>query len=158
MGLFLESVAKPLLVVHALVAAALLGSCTHAAYELVRYLLSRPRRPKLERIHARLMLFLYSAQFTLGAVLYPTYRVKVRHNYFDAHLPWATNLFDIKEMFAAFGLGLVIVYYLLSRVYDPHDSEHRKMLGLYAFCGLSVTAIVWFSAISGLLLTTFRAL
>ena len=155
MGIFLESFANPLLVLHALIAAALLGSCTHAAYELIRYLRDKPRRPALERLHARIIAVLYVVQFSLGALIYPTYRVKVRAMYFDTEFPWASNLFDIKEMFAAFGLGVVLVYVTLSFFYKAH--EHRRLRGFYVFCGLCVTFIVWFAAISGFYLTTLKA-
>ena len=156
-GIFLEAAAKPLLVLHAVGAAALLGSSTHAAYEIIQYLRGKPRRPKLERLHAKILLALYSGQFLLGAIIYPTYRVNVRAHHFDAHLPWASNLFDIKEMFAAFGLVLVVAYWLMSRKFDPHKANPKPTVGLYAFCGLGVAAIVWFSSLSGFFLTTFKA-
>lgn len=157
MGIFLEEAVKPLIVLHALGAAALLGSSTHAAYEIIQYLRAKPRRPKLERLHAKILTALYLGQFFLGAIIYPTYRVKVRAQHFDAVLPWASNLFDIKEMFAAFGLGLVIAYWLMSRKFNPHAENPKPVVGLYAFCGLGVAAIVWFSSLSGFFLTTFRA-
>lgn len=155
-AVFLESAAKPLIVLHALLAAALLGSVTHAAVEVVGYLRGSPRRPALERLHTRLSLWLYGALVLVGALVYPAYRVRVRHEVFDVSAPWASNLFDIKETYAALGLGLAVAAWVLSRRERPAQ-ERGASLGLYAFCSLGVAATVWFASISGLYLSLLEA-
>ena len=95
---------------------------------------------------------------TLGALIYPTYRVNVRDQYFDVHLPWATQWFEIKEVFAALGLATAVAYFLLSRIFDPGAAEHKKMRPLVAFCCLTTAGIVWFNSLTGFFLTTFRGL
>jgi hypothetical protein len=74
--------------------------------------------------------------------------------FLDRHAVWASNLFDMKEHFAAIGLPLVGGL-VLSRVMDPaQDRALRRsylvMVGLVAF-------IAWFNVIAGLLITMARS-
>jgi hypothetical protein len=92
----------------------------------------------------------------LGALAYPSYRYYVRGLYLDRYAVWASNLFDIKENFAAVGLPLVIAAFLLSRVLTP-KSERGLLVG-YLVMVLLQAVIVWFSVLSGLLLTMVKGL
>lgn len=155
-GVWLEEAATALLVVHALLGVALLGATTHDAILVVGYLRGRFGRVALEKIYVRIQVVAYVATFVLGAVLYPAYRIYVRAEVFEPHVPWAVNLFDIEENLAALGLPLVIGYAWLSRVLDPRrDSTWRP---LYAALGLSLAAIVWFNVVAGLVLVAERGL
>lgn len=157
-AIFLEGVVKPLLVLHALLAIVLLGSVGHLGYESLWYLLGRARNVWLGTLHARVGFVLYAANFALGVIVYPTFRVHVRHDYFDAHQPWATNLFDTKEMFAAFGLAAFAALFAMSFAVRPRDGEDRAMLPVFAGLGLLVSAISIFAAVVGLILVTYRGL
>ena len=153
--LFMEFAAKPLLILHALFAMALLGSTTHDAILCIGFLRGRFGRRKLERIYALIASCCYAATFLVGSILYPTYRVRVRAAYFDRALPWASNLFDVKENWAAIGLAASLGLLLLSRSVEPQ--RERFIVPLYAFLSITACAIAWFATISGLVLASYRA-
>lgn len=153
-SIFLENWGKPLLILHALVGILLLGSMTHNVLITARYLRGHFRKVKLEKLYVKVGFISYLLTFVLGALIYPNYRYYVRALYFDKEAVWASNLFDIKEHWAGIGLALFIAYYVLSRIIDPR--EDRQMLFVYVFLSLSLTGIVWFAVISGLLLTSVK--
>lgn len=157
---FLEYWGKPLLILHALLAILLLGSMTHNVLLTVPYLWGRYRKVKLEKLYVRVITVSYLLTFTLGSLIYPNYRYYVRELYFDKQVHWASNLFDIKEHWAAVGLALVVAFWLLSRHFDPREQrdqpQYRSQLGAYVFLSVTLALIVWFNVISGLLLTAVR--
>lgn len=153
---FLEAWAKPLLILHTLAAVLLLGSMTHNVLIVVPYLWGRFRKTRLEKLYVKVAFVAYLITFGLGALVYPNYRYHVRHLHFDKQLPWASNLFDIKEHWAGVGLALFVAFLLISRVIDPKSD--RAMLGLYAFLSASLALIIWFNVISGLLLVSYRSI
>lgn len=157
-AIFLESWAKPLLVAHALVAVALAGSVGHLGFECWKVVRGRVRNAWLLRVHARIGFVLYVLQFAIGAAAYPIYRVRVRHEYFDASLPWATNLFDIKEMYAAFGLAAFAAIFAMSFALKAEDPDQRPLSVGFASLGLLVTGIVFFATASGFLLVSYRSI
>ena len=155
--LFAEPIVRPLLVAHALVAIVLLGSVGHLGYESLWYLLGKARNVWLGTVHARVGFVLYLTNFLLGLVVYPTFRVRVRHDYFDAKLPWATNLFDTKEMLAVFGLGAFAALFAMSFALRPRDPEDAPMLPAFAALGVIVCGVTIFAAVVGIVLVTWRA-
>jgi hypothetical protein len=150
---FLESSARLLVVLHAAGAIVLIGASTHHSLITLGYLRGRHKR-RLGRIYAATVAGAYAVTFVLGALAYPAFRYHVRGLYLDRHAPWASNLFDIKENFAALGLPLVLGALVLSRVMDP--KVDRGMLVGYAVMVFLSTAIVWFSVFSGLLITLVK--
>ena len=103
-SVFLDGAAKPLLVIHALVAFALLGASTHLAIVSIQLLRGRSHLGRLARVYAQVIGATFSAAFAVGLLLYPHYRYDVRGLFLDRYEPWASNLFDIKETLAALGL------------------------------------------------------
>lgn len=155
-GVWLEGAAPALLVVHALLAIALLGASTHDAILVVGYLRGRFGRARLERLYVRIQLATYVATFVVGSLIYPAYRIYVRAAVFDRWAPWASNLFDVKENLAALGLPVVLVYaWLRSRFEPQRDAAWRP---LYAVLGLTAATLVWFQAVAGLVLVAERGL
>lgn len=151
----LQAWGKPLLIVHALVAILLLGATTHNVLLTVPYLWGNVRKVRLEKIYVPVIAVAYALSFGLGALIYPNYRYHVRARYFDSEAPWASNLFDIKEHWTGIGLILVLAFFILSRMIDPRSD--RNMLFIYVFLSVTLAVIVWFSLISGLLLTAVKA-
>lgn len=151
---FLAAWGKPLLILHALVAILLLGSMTHNVLLTVPYLWKHYKKVGLEKLYVKVALVAYSLTFLLGAVVYPNYRYHVRDQYFDPQLPWASQLFDIKEHWAGIGLGLMVAYFVLSLVIDPRI--HRERVLLYVFLSVAITLIIWFNLIAGLWLTALK--
>lgn len=153
--IFLYAWGKPLLLLHTLVAILLLGSMTHNVLLVVPYLWGTFKKVKLEKLYVKVGFVSYLMTFGFGALVYPNYRYHVRERYFDSQLPWASNLFDIKEHWAAIGLALFVAFLLISRVIDP--KQDRQMLGFYVFLSVSLALIIWFNLISGLLLVSYRS-
>lgn len=152
--IFLVAWGKPLLILHTLMAILLLGSITHNVLLTVPYLWGRYKKVRLEKLYVKVVLVAYTLTFALGAILYPNYRYHVRDLYFDKHMPWASHLFDIKEHWAGIGLGLVVVFYVLSLTIDPRKDRERVFL--YVFLSCSITLTVWFNLIAGLWLTALK--
>lgn len=155
-GVFLQAQGKPLLIAHALLAVLLLGSLTHNLLISLTYLRGKFSKIRLEKLYVKVSFVAYLLTFGLGAVIYPNYRYYVRERYFDVSLPWASNLFDIKEHWAGIGLALFVAFFLLSRQIDPRSD--RRMLFFYVFLSATLAGIVWFGFISGLLLVSYRSI
>jgi hypothetical protein len=153
-GVFLQTWARALVVLHALSAFVLLGSSTHSAVLAVGTLRGRAL-PRLARLHAGVVALSYTTTLLLGALAYPTYRYYVRALFLDRYAPWASNLFDIKEGFAAIGLPLAFGALLLRRFADP--GSDRRGRAPYALMALGTTALVWFAAVAGLVITLEKA-
>jgi hypothetical protein len=145
-----ESQARLLVLLHAAAAIVLVGSTTHHFLVALGYA-RRRYKLKLGRIYAAIVLVAYPATFLLGALAYPTYRYHVRGLYLDRHEVWASNLFDMKENFAAIGLPLVLGAFVLGRVMDA--KADRPLVVGYLVMVTIVAAIVWFNVIAGLLIT-----
>lgn len=153
-AVFLGAWGKPLLILHALMAILLLGAMTHNVLLAVPYLWKHYKKVGLEKLYVKVAGVAYALTFALGALVYPNYRYHVRDQYFDLQMPWASHLFDIKEHWAAVGLGLMGVYFVLSITLDPR--VHRERVLLYVFLSVAITLIVWFNLISGLWLTALK--
>ena len=151
--IFLDGAAKLLVLLHAAAAIVLIGATTHHAIIAVGYLRGKPK-PRLGRIYAAVIAITYTITFGFGLLVYPTFRYHTRALYFDRYERWASNLFDMKENFAALGIPSVIAIFVLSRVMNP--KEDKLLIGPYAAFALLVAAIVWFDVISGLLITMTR--
>jgi hypothetical protein len=146
-------IAQLLILFHAIVGLALCGATTH--HVVVAYGYRRGvYRWRLAQIYAIVTACCYGATFTLGMLAYPTYRYYVRGLYFDRHLVWASNLFDIKENFAALGLPLALSVLLLSRVFKPAEQPELRTPYLTLVSG--VWLLSWFPAIAGLIITLQR--
>lgn len=147
--LFLHAWARALVVMHAIAALALAGSTTHSSIIAFGMLRGRPH-PRLSRIYALVSTGAYLVTVALGALAYPTYRYEVRGLYLDRYAVWASNLFDMKESFAALGLPLILGACGLRLFASPDENELVRLP--YALMVMGATAIVWFATISGLLI------
>ena len=77
--------------------------------------------------YATPIVFLYILMIGTGTLLYPPFRLNVREALLDTEIPWATGLFELKEHFAAVGLGILPVYWILWRKGDE-NAPPRKLL------------------------------
>lgn len=152
--LFLGGVARLLLVLHALAAIVLIGATTHHAIIAYGYLRGRAKQ-RLGRIYAATIGVAYVITYGFGLLLYPTFRYMTRALYMDRYERWASNLFDMKENFAALGIPLVIGMFLLSRVMKPDEDRHIT-IG-YAAMAVLTCAIIWFDVIAGYVLTSVKS-
>lgn len=100
-------------------------------------------------VNAIIALYLLTA--TLGAIIYPTYRLSVRIVLEQMQLYWQNGSFELKEHFVALGLGILPAYWYLWR--QPLSAEHARtravMTALLAF-------IVWWGFLVGHILNNIR--
>jgi hypothetical protein len=147
------SIARPLILLHAVSSIVLVGASTHHLIATLGYVLGR-QGTRLVRIHAGTVALAYVVTMVLGALAYPTYRYHARALYLDRYAPWASNLFDIKENLATIGLPLALATWWLSRACGPEE-ERDIRLG-YGVMTALVTLIVWTNVVAGLLVTMVR--
>jgi len=81
--------------------------------------------------------------------------VRVRYEYFDENLPWATGLFEVREHWSAIGFALLLAYYVLRRNFDP-ESEREKLFLYTALCYM-LNIIVWYCSTVGYYFTTLKS-
>ncbi len=181
--MLLEHHARALLLLHGLVAAVLVGASTHQLLWCRHYLRGRFDRARAERRFAAVASAAFVATFFLGNLLYPTYKVRVRAEYFDApsavvaegalrdseaahhHAPlpraeaadlsWVGRLFDVKEHWVALGCAASLALLLLSR--RAHPEGDRRLLALYLGLSFVVAGTAWTGAVIGLVTASFRA-
>jgi hypothetical protein len=183
--IFLESLARPLLLAHAIAAAILVGATTHHLLWCRHYLFGRYGQAKAEKRFAAICAVAFLATFIGGNLLYPTYKVRVRAEYFDnppaiaeemrlraeqhkvvgvaptpapmvmASLSPIARLFDIKEHWVALGCMASVVLWVLSR--KAHPREERRVLWLYLGLSMVQCGTAWFGAVVGLLTASYRA-
>ena len=152
-----ESIAKPLLFLHLLAGIAVVATAIHLLCRFVIKARGRRGLLRLVRLHALLLLIFYTCTVVLGALLYPTFRVRVRHEYFDEHVPFATSLFEIKEHLAALGLLPVVLLYVIAHQLQFRDQHDRRYIWLFLGTLGFLTAIVSFNAWCGWWLGTLRS-
>ena len=142
-------VATIILIIHGLVAVALLGATTHQT--LATWIPTRGPGSFFGRFRAvpsaafaNAIVLLYVISALMGAVLYLYFRVDVRPGLErGGHWP-ALGFFDIKEHFVAIGLALLPAYWICWR--KPREGEYARtrtaLTSLLAF-------IVWWSFLVG---------
>ena len=143
-----------LLIVHGLLAVALLGAITHQAASVLLPA-SRPAGSFVGRFRAvpgpsyvNAVVVLYLVTAVLGGVLYTEYRVSVRTVVEQLGMWPAHGAFELKEHFAAVGLGLLPAYWYYWRL----TSEPRTRAALTAF----LAVIVWWNFLVGHVLNNIR--
>ena len=123
---------------------------------IVGYWRGRFRRVHLEKLYVKVSFIAFLCTYLLGGIgLYPAFRYRVRHLHFDQSLRWGTGLFEIKEHWASLALAIFIVYYLLSRFIEPSPEE--PLLKIYILLGVLLTIIIWYAAVVGFLLVSYRS-
>jgi hypothetical protein len=145
-----------LLIAHALFAVTLVGAITHQTIGVC--LPARTRRDSfVGRVrsvtpasYANAIVVLYLATATLGAVIYPSYRVTVRVVLEQMQLYAANGSFELKEHFVTLGLGMLPAYWYFWRGSGgDHPRTRAALTALLAF-------VVWWSFVVGHVLNNIR--
>jgi hypothetical protein len=146
-----------LLIIHGLLAVALLGAVTHQAISV-----ALPPRTATDSFVSRMravsapsyvtaIVVLYVATAILGGIIYPEYRLGVRVVLEQLSFWKAHGAFELKEHFAALGLGMLPAYWYFWR---------RPLAANYARARIMMTAtlafIVWWSFLVGHVLNNIR--
>ncbi len=147
-----------LLIVHGLLAVALLGSITHQAVSVAwpsrnRDGIIHSYRAVSSSVYANANVVLYLATATLGGIIYPVYRVGVRSFLENARLMQATGAFELKEQFVAVGLGMLPLYWLLWRRPPEAGVKSARIAVTLTLC-----CIVWYGFLVGHVLNNIRGL
>jgi hypothetical protein len=144
-----------LLIIHGVIAVFMIGAITHQTLSVFW-----PRRPGQTDFVARArgvnamgyvntIIILYVVTFTLGALLYPTYRVYVRPPLQDLMLTYAIGLFEIKENFAAIGLALLPSYWYFWNKAPEYATTRKALVAIYFFT-------IWYNFLAGHILNNVR--
>jgi hypothetical protein len=146
-----------LLILHALLAVTLLGAITHqtisvwlparkAAGSFVGRVRSVPAGS-----YANAVVVLYLATATIGAIIYPSYRLGVRNVLEQLEHFAATGAFEIKEHFVTVGLGMLPAYWYFWR--PPLVADHARTRALLTAV---LALVVWWSFLVGHILNNIR--
>jgi hypothetical protein len=142
--------ATVLVIVHGLVAVALLGAITHQTLATWAPAGAKPGsffsrfRAVPPASFANAITILYLVAAVLGAVVYLDFRVDVRPQLERDHHFAALGLFDLKEHFISIGLGLLPAYWVVWRRPLAEDLGRTRaaLTAIFAF-------IVWWSFLMG---------
>ena len=147
-----------LLIVHGLLAVALLGAITHQAASVL-WPAAKPAGSFTGRFravaapgYANTIVILYVLTAILGAIIYAEYRVGIRIVLEELHLNAANGSFELKEHFATIGLGMLPAYWYYWRqpATDAMVARTRAiMTGILAF-------IVWWNFLAGHIVNNIR--
>ncbi len=146
-----------LLIIHGLLAVALLGGVTHQAVsawsparKAAGSFVNRFRSVTAAS-YTNAIVVLYIVTMIVGAVIYPEFRISIRGVLEELDSPAAMGAFELKEHFAVVGLALLPAYWFFWRV--PLAEEHartRKILtALLAF-------IIWWNFLVGHVVNNLR--
>jgi hypothetical protein len=149
--------ATALLIIHGLVAVALLGAVTHQtlaiwapAHARVGSFFSRFRAVP-SASYANAIVVLYAVSAILGAIVYLYFRVDIRPELEQAGHWQTLGLFDIKEHFVAVGLALLPAYWVCWR-HPRADEPARARAALTSILAF----IIWWSFLIGHVLNNIR--
>ena len=146
-----------LLIVHALLAVTLLGAITHQtisvwlpARKAAGSFVGRVRAVPATS-YANAIVVLYLATATLGAVIYPSYRLTVRVVLQQMEMFAANGAFELKEHFVAVGLGMLPAYWYFWR--QPLAPDYARTRAVITAI---LALIVWWSFLVGHVLNNIR--
>ena len=146
-----------LLIVHGLVAVALLGAISHQALATWAPSLARPNsffgrlRAVPSASYANAIVVLYAVTALLGGLVYLYFRIDIRPDLERAGEWPALGLFDIKEHFIAIGLALLPAYWMSWRRPRAGDPVRTRV----ALTSI-LTIIVWWAFLIGHVLNDIR--
>jgi hypothetical protein len=146
-----------LLILHGLLAVALLGAITHQAISV--WVPARSEggsfigrmRAVPAKSYVNAIIVLYTLTAVLGGIIYPTYRLSVRIVLEQMQLYLPNGAFELKEHFVTLGLGMLPAYWYFWRA--PLAAEYARtravLTALLAF-------IVWWGFLVGHILNNIR--
>lgn len=147
-----------LLIIHGLLAVALLGALTHQAVSVWWPARAGARnfgasfRAVRAAAYTNAIIVLYAITALVGGVLlYPTYRLTVRVLLVQLRLNAANGIFEFKEHLVAIGLGLLPAYWYYWR--QPLAAEAA---GTRRALTVMLAAIVWWSFLVGHVVNNIR--
>jgi hypothetical protein len=146
-----------LLIVHGLLAVALLGSITHQAMSVwmpaakTAGTFTGRFRAVSGGAYTNAIIVLYVATAVLGAFIYPEFRISIRGVLDEMEMSKTMGSFELKEHFAVVGLAVLPAYWYFWRTpgVDGHLRTRRALTTILAF-------VVWWSFLVGHIVNNFR--
>jgi hypothetical protein len=146
-----------LLILHGLLAVALLGAITHQTISVwspargtAESFVGRVRSVSASSyVNAIVVLYLLTA--LLGAIIYPSYRLNVRIVLEQMQLFKQNGAFELKEHLVAIGLGMLPAYWYFWR--QPLASDHARTRAVIT---VMLAFIVWWGFLVGHVLNNIR--
>jgi hypothetical protein len=144
-----------LLIVHGLVAVALLGAITHQAAAVLwpvsgkAHGLVRRFRAVSSDTYVGAVIGLYLVTMALGAFIYTHYTISARIALIQLQFWKPYGMFEIKEHFAAIGLGILPLYWILWRAPNPGVRARAVVTTVLA-------TIVWWNFLVGHIINDIR--
>jgi hypothetical protein len=146
-----------LLILHGLLAVALLGAITHQTISVWT-----PARGTAESFVGRMrsvsatsyvnaIIVLYLLTALMGAILYPSYRLNVRIVLEQMQLFKQNGAFELKEHLVAIGLGMLPAYWYFWR--QPLVGDHARTRAVIT---VMLAFIVWWGFLVGHVLNNIR--
>lgn len=146
-----------LLILHGLLAVALLGAITHQTISVWS-----PARGTAESFVGRMrsvsatsyvnaIIVLYLLTALVGAIIYPSYRLNVRIVLEQMQLFKQNGAFELKEHLVAIGLGMLPAYWYFWR--QPLASDHARTRAVIT---VMLAFIVWWGFLVGHVLNNIR--
>lgn len=146
-----------LLILHGLTTVALLGAITHQTFATFAPPIAKPYsffgrfRAVRGAGFTNAIVVLYVISWLLGAVVYLYFKVDVQPGLERDHHWHALGFFDLKEDFAAIGLGVLPAYW--SCWHQPVDNRSYQIRTALT---LLLTFIVWWAFLVGHVLNDIR--
>lgn len=147
-----------LLIIHGLLAVALLGAITHQTAAVLWPATAKSSfiasfRGVAGARYTVATIVLYLVTGVLGAIIYTVYRIAVRP-YLESAQLWEINgSFELKEQFATIGFGLLPLYWMVWRT--PLES---KLASARAAVTSMLCFIVWYAFLVGHVLNNVRGM
>jgi hypothetical protein len=145
-----------LLIIHGLMATALLGAVTHQACAVAAGARSRGFWGRFRGVQAQAytpaICVMVAITAVLGALIYPQYRIDVRPTLEDLNMRAANGVFEIKEHLVAIALGILPGYWVAWHSASQDYAPVRKYLTWL------IAGIVWFGFIVGHILNNIKGL
>lgn len=145
-----------LLIIHGLLAVTLLGALTHQTLALWwpahgGHSVASSFRGVRGPIYTNTIIVLYVLTVSLGATMYPAYRLGVRTILEQLRMNAANGIFELKEHLVAIGLGLLPAYWYYWRqpLVPEHALARRMLTGMLAL-------VVWFAFLTGHILNNIH--
>jgi hypothetical protein len=145
-----------LLIVHGLLAVALLGAITHQT-AAVWWPERKPAgfvgrfRSVPGTSYAGAVVVLYLCTVVLGSIIYPEYRLNIRVVLEQLELWKPNGAFELKEHFVTVGLGVLPAYWFFWRapLAEEHARTRAALTALLAF-------VVWWNFLTGHIVNNIR--
>ena len=144
-----------LLIVHGLFAVALLGAITHQAAAVLWPISGRAHgivrrfRAVSSDTYVGAVIALYLVTMALGSVIYTHYTISARIALIQLQFWKPYGMFEIKEHFAAIGLGILPLYWILWRA--PNLGVRAR-----AVVTTVLATIVWWNFLVGHIINNIR--